>query len=68
MLGHKPKLNKFKRLRSYQASFSIHNTIRLEEKKKKTTREKNCKKYKHVKATWDATKLRIKEIKKEIKN
>lgn len=66
MLGHKPKLNKFKRLKSYQASFPIHNTIRLEKEKK--LQEKKLQKYKHVKATWDATKHRMIEVKNEIKN
>ena len=45
ILGHKPNLSKFKKIKIVSSIFSNHNAIRLDINYKK---KKTCKKYKHV--------------------
>ena len=52
ILGHKPSLNKFKKIEIIPSIFSDHNAMRLDI----NYRKKICKKYKHMEAKQHATK------------
>ena len=66
ILGHKSSLGKFKKLKSFQASFFYHNAVRLDVNYRKKKTVKNTNIWRLNNTLWNSQQI-TEEIKKEIK-